>query len=639
MIFCEAVAHYLTTASACIAMLRPAARLVAHHCGAAVCRTGSLSSSTINAVQRFPPPLHSLHRSLSTIQPSTPLASPLSHSSTSASSFSALPSSYPPLNFDDVTVSFASKTDGELLRALFVYRLCTIRPIVQHADSLLRFSHSILGRRLTAALLKPTFFAQFVAGENETEIAPVVEKMERHGLHAILDYAAEADVSADAASAAQRLANAEKGHEANTDLFASSIEAAGKREDGFAAIKLTAMGSPDLLIEVSSYVLAVKRLYAAMLTGGKVDVREVPQLKAEDKVTLEQFVSGLKANGMSTSDEEGRKLFSDILAFSTSLPPSSSVSSAQPAASTPSSSSPSSSSISYNCFFDYFAPQASHRLSILPTLSSASLTAHAALTSRALRLASLAAQHRVRLLVDAEQTYLQPAIDSIALQMMASANQHFPYVYNTYQCYLRDTMSRVLLDMQRSEQEGWKMGAKTVRGAYMWQERKRAAEHGYADPIQPSVAATTANYHSIVDYFLRRNPQQAHLVAAGHNEQTVRWIAARMADYQLPRKGDSVFFGQLLGMCDHVSYSLAASGYRVVKVTPYGPLEEVMPYLIRRAQENADVLDRATKERRLVWTELKRRRLPWLASGAVTTKQQQDEGSMLSKEERNEVKA
>ena len=147
----------------------------------------------------------------------------------------------------------------------------------------------MLGRRLTHAILKRTFFGQFVAGENEAEIAPVVERMEQHGLQAILDYAAEADVSATAggtghaASAAQQLANAEKGHDANTDLFASSIEAAGKRSDGFAAIKLTAMGSPDLLIEVSSYVLAVKRLYAAMLIGGKVDEREVPHLKVELK--------------------------------------------------------------------------------------------------------------------------------------------------------------------------------------------------------------------------------------------------------------------------------------------------------------------------------------------------------------------
>ena len=602
-----------------------------------------------------------LHRTFSTVNPSPPLSSPPSHASTSASSSSA---SYPPLDFDDVSVSFASKSDAELLRALFVYRLCTIRPIVQHADSLLRLSNSILGRRLTAALLKPTFFSQFVAGENEAEIAPVVERMERHGLHAILDYAAEADVSADAggtghaASAAQQLANAEKGHDANTNLFASSIEAAGKRTDGFAAIKLTAMGSPDLLIEVSSYVLAVKRLYAAMLAGGQVDVREVPQLRAEQELRVEQFVSGLKANGMTVSDEEGSKLFNDILAFSPSSSsstssaaqpisaqsPASSSSTSQAAASASSVSSSratsSSSTVSYNRFLDYFSPHASGRLSILPALSPAALTAYAALTSRALRLASLALQHRVRLLVDAEQTYLQPAIDVIAVQMMALANKTFPFVYNTYQCYLRDTMSRVLLDMRRSEAEGWKMGAKTVRGAYMWQERKRAADKGYADPIQPSSTATTANYHTIVDYFLQRNPQHAHLVVAGHNENTVRWVASRLADHQLPRNGDSVFFGQLLGMCDHVSYSLAASGYRVVKVTPYGPLEEVLPYLIRRAQENADVLDRATKERRLVWTELKRRRLPWLAGRSVQTKQQQqpEDGGRLLKEERAEVK-
>ena len=552
-----------------------------------------------------------------------------------------------------MSVSFASKTDAELLRALFVYRLCTIRPIVRHADSLLRLSNSLLGRTLTKALVKPTFFSQFVAGENEAEIAPVVERMERHGLHAILDYAAEADVSAaaggtgHAASAAQQQAEAEKGHDANTDLFASSIVAAGKNADGFAAIKLTAMGSPDLLIEVSSYVLAIKRLYAALLTGGKVDEREVPHLQVEQEVTLEQLMSGLQANGMSVTEEEGRSLFDTILAFSpassASSASSSSASSSTPSTLSPSttgstsasrsaSSSSASSTIGYNRFLDYFSPLTSNRLPILPTLSPASVSAYAALTQRGLRLASLALQHRVRLLVDAEQTYLQPAIDVIALRMMATANGEFPYVYNTYQCYLRDTMSRVLLDMQRSAEEGWKMAAKTVRGAYMWQERKRAADKGYSDPIQPSVEATTANYHAVVEHVLQHNPKRAHIVIAGHNEDTVRWATSRLSEHALPRGGDSVFFGQLLGMCDHVSYSLAASGYRVVKVTPYGPLEEVLPYLIRRAQENADVLDRATKERRLVWTELKRRRLPWLAGGVAKGVQQQQQQQQLQQE-------
>ena len=256
-------------------------------------------------------------------------------------------------------------------------------------------------------------------------------------------------------------------------------------------------------------------------------------------------------------------------------------------------------------------------------MSPSVLSDFAALARRAESLASAALYHRVRLLVDAEQTYLQPAIDCVVLNMQRLANGTFPHVYNTYQCYLRDAFSRVQMDVRRADEEGWTMAAKTVRGAYMWQERKRAEEKRYADPIQPTVAATTANYHAVVEYFLRRVPASTHLVVAGHNEETVKWVCSRMDELGLQRRADGVLFGQLLGMCDHVSYSLAASGYRVVKVAPYGPLEEVLPYLIRRAQENADVLDRATKERTLVWKELLRRRLPSLASRSGPTQDHQ----------------
>ena len=176
-----------------------------------------------------------------------------------------------PLDFDDVTHSFKSKTDAELLRALLVFRVCTIRPIVRHADSLLSLSQSVLGRRLTHALLKRSFFAQFVAGETAEEVQPVVDRMRAAGVGAILDYAAEADVGGEHGGTGhgagkQALEEEQRRvHDANTELFADSIRTAGEREDGFAAIKLTAMGAPDLLITVTDFVLAVKRLFHAAL--------------------------------------------------------------------------------------------------------------------------------------------------------------------------------------------------------------------------------------------------------------------------------------------------------------------------------------------------------------------------------------
>ena len=244
--------------------------------------------------------------------------------------------------------SFQAKSDAELLRALFVYRACTIRPIVRHAERLLHLSNRLLGVGLTRALLKRTFFGQFVAGETAEEVVPVVDRLEKSGLGAILDYAAEADVSGEhggtghAVSARSAAEDAERQHDANTALFASSIEAAGQRKDGLAAIKLTAMGSPDLLIQVTDFVVAVKRLFHAMATGAKVDDHDIPQLHASAAITRAQFRAGLAANGMTMAEQEADVLFDAIAA--TSAPPllssPSASSSFPPSASSPSPPSP-----------------------------------------------------------------------------------------------------------------------------------------------------------------------------------------------------------------------------------------------------------------------------------------------------------
>ena len=173
---------------------------------------------------------------------------------------------------------------------------------------------------------------------------------------------------------------------------------------------------------------------------------------------------------------------------------------------------------------------------------------------------------------------------------------------------------RLALALRRADREGWLLGSKLVRGAYMIEERARARARGYKDPIHASLAATHACYASCADTLLRAvDLGGAELLAATHNEESVRGIAAALDARGLrappgsPPAASGVAFGQLLGMCDHISYSLAAAGYAVSKYVPYGPVLEVAPYLIRRAQENADVLGAAGKEIDLLQREIWRR--------------------------------
>ena len=224
------------------------------------------------------------------------------------------------------------------------------------------------------------------------------------------------------------------------------------------------------------------------------------------------------------------------------------------------------------------------------------------------RLASAALQHRVRLMVDAEQTYLQPAIDYCVAVVQARYNRTFPAVFNTYQCYLVDAGERVRADLARASAGGYYFAGKVVRGAYMVQERALAREQGRPDPIQPDAAATHAAYDAAVATIIRAGNQRREVMVASHNEQSVRNAVALMGEHGLPPSlASGVFFGQLLGMCDHITYGLARAGYPVFKYVPYGPVRLVVPYLIRRAQENSSVMIGAAKERELLWRELRRR--------------------------------
>ena len=172
----------------------------------------------------------------------------------------------------------------------------------------------------------------------------------------------------------------------------------------------------------------------------------------------------------------------------------------------------------------------------------------------------------------------------------------------------KDALNLVNIDVELSRREGFCFAAKLVRGAYMEQERLRAHELGYEDPIHETYQLTNQCYDDILSVTLKEvHDNDANVMVATHNEESVRHAVDFMKRYDIPRDGNQVFFGQLLGMCDVVTYALGSAGYAAYKYVPYGPVEEVMPYLTRRAVENRSLMDGVVKERKMLWKELARR--------------------------------
>ncbi|XP_015665725.1 hydroxyproline dehydrogenase-like [Protobothrops mucrosquamatus] len=225
-------------------------------------------------------------------------------------------------------------------------------------------------------------------------------------------------------------------------------------------------------------------------------------------------------------------------------------------------------------------------------------------------IAQYAVQKGVRVLVDAEYTYINPALTLVTIAMMATWNTQKPWIWNTYQAYLKDTLERLKQDVAIAERLGVCFGVKLVRGAYLNKERKLAKEKEYPDPVQPSWEATNKSYRRCLDFGLDQVSQvkeRFEMIVATHNEGSVTHAVQRMSEMGINKTAGPISFGQLLGMCDQVSLALGQAGYAIYKSIPYGSVEEVIPYLIRRAHENQSVLLGIRKERDLLFLELQRR--------------------------------
>ena len=210
--------------------------------------------------------------------------------------------------------------------------------------------------------------------------------------------------------------------------------------------------------------------------------------------------------------------------------------------------------------------------------------------------------------IDAEETWIQNAIDRLTVAMMEKHNKEKPLVYTTIQFYRTDALELLRSQHQEARDKGYFYGIKLVRGAYMEKERDRAEEKGYPSPIQPDKASTDHDYDLGLKYCLE-NVDTLAFVAATHNEESTRFLANSMETSKVPKNHPNVYFSQLLGMSDNLSYVLSNEGYNVSKYVPYGPVRDSVPYLIRRAQENTAVMGQVSRELVLIKRELERRKI------------------------------
>ncbi len=240
------------------------------------------------------------------------------------------------------------------------------------------------------------------------------------------------------------------------------------------------------------------------------------------------------------------------------------------------------------------------------TLSEAEKKEYKNVLKRVDSIAYHAAQKGIGLYIDAEETWIQDAIDHIANQMMKRYNTEKIVVYNTFQLYRTDRLAYLMSSFDKAQKDGYLLGAKLVRGAYMDKERERAAEMGYPSPIQPSKEATDHDYNLALRFCLE-NYEKIACCNASHNAESNRLFAEWIASKNIPRNHPHLQFCQLYGMSDNITFNLANAGFNVGKYMVYGKVKDVIPYLIRRTKENTSITGDMSREYSFIVKEVKRR--------------------------------
>ncbi|KAI9278506.1 FAD-linked oxidoreductase-like protein [Phascolomyces articulosus] len=517
------------------------------------------------------------------------------------------------LTDDESRVAMRAKSNEELLLALLVYGLCSVPIFVDMAPHVIHAAEALHLQGPLFWLIKRTVFNHFCGGETPDECAHCMERLAQSGINVILDLSIEADLHLDAKKPPKTqgyyplqehradvtvemikecLRTAAKGRELCGDAFAA-----------FAAVKVTAFAPPELLLRLNQVLIQMEQAFDAWQRGdGTIDAEG-----------LEQIVHHVLPPAKSDAQERRRQ---EILSRIDALD-----------------------RIEATKLFDlqgkdrdvWWSTNEYHRENT--PLTPEELEAYDRMVCRLDQVCRMAHDKYVGIMVDAEQSYFQEAIDHVAMNLQQKYNrrddrEHTPTVYNTYQMYTKAAQKKLERDVERAKRENFGFAAKLVRGAYMVMERKRAAQLGYPSPIHDTLEDTHDSYNNGVRFLLDtlRERQEATgeplssttapvvFMIASHNRESVMLTIKEMEHHNvLPRSG-VVHFGQLYGMQDQLSYTLGKNGYSTYKYLPYGKIDEVMPYLLRRAQENSTMLGGVNKECTLIWQELKDR---WAGRGPV----------------------
>lgn len=383
--------------------------------------------------------------------------------------------------FNNTEVAFSLKSDTELDRAYFLFKMISNEPLVRIGTAVTNFA--LKAHLPVDGLIRATVFDHFCGGVNEMDCLSVVDKMYTKGVSSVLDYSVEGKEE-------------ENQFDAALEMTLKTVEFAKERQAiPFAVFKPTGLGRLNLYTKV----------------GEKQPLSSDEQ--AEWNRVLERFEIICK-------------------------------------------------------------------------------TAHS---------------KDVALLIDAEESWMQDAADDLVEDMMRKYNKDKVIVFNTLQMYRWDRLDYLKGLNERAKRDGFFIGMKIVRGAYMEKEHKRAEENGYPTPICASKQATDDNYNAAVDYMMKHIDKMA-IFAGTHNEESSYKLMEMLKANSIEIKDQRIWFGQLYGMSDNISYNLAAHGYNVAKYLPFGPVRDVMPYLIRRAEENTSVAGQTSRELNLLKTERTRRK-------------------------------
>ena len=382
--------------------------------------------------------------------------------------------------FDNTEIAFALKSDSELERAYFLFKMISIEPLVKIGTAATNFA--LKAHLPIEGLIRSTVFDHFCGGVNEDDCLPVIDRMYEKGVSSVLDYSVEGKEN-------------DKEFDASMHMTLKIIDFANEKPSmPIAVFKPTGFGRLKLFEKV----------------GSGADLSESEQ---QEWQRVENRFDAVCKKGKEAD---------------------------------------------------------------------------------------------VCVLIDAEESWMQDAADDLVRRMMEKYNTEKPIVFNTLQMYRTDRLAFLKKEHQLAKEKGYYIGMKLVRGAYLEKENERAEAKGYPSPMCPNKTATDKNFNAAIAYMLEHIDDMS-VFNGSHNEASSYLMMQLMKDKGIENNDPRAWFGQLYGMSDHISFNLANKGYNVAKYVPFGPVRDVMPYLIRRAEENTSVAGQTGRELNLLHSERKRR--------------------------------